>query len=745
MGEVATRGRQVTTAPNNLRHSLTSFVGREADLQALKTMLGESRLVTLTGTGGAGKTRLAAEIAGANLDMWPDGAWWVDLAAAKSVDTGVLEVLHLPGRGPGLDVITSWVGPRHALVVLDNCEHLVAEAAAFCHVALERCPHLSVIATSREPLGVPGEARRPVISLPDDDAVTLFEARARLAVPAFKVTALNRPTVIRICHRLDGLPLAIEMAAARLDMMTEQELLANLDDRFRVLTSGHRIVPERQQTMAATIEWSYRLLGVEEAALFRSLSVFRGAFTLEAAGAVFADDAGVNVIQFLSGLVKKSMVVAERADDGETGYRLLESHQSFAAQKLAEMGETELARRRHYEHFKRRQLRTRDIANAWAALEWAGRNAEDAGLGLAVEVAGIEWTDSSRALAVLLDLLPRSPERGAVRARALNLAARLVSMQGDYAAGSGLAAESVALAREIGDPGLLAYIVNGAGMISQARGDLESAGSLYEEALALVPRSGDRRLEIEIMNCIGLLAVERAEYATALDVLEKCVAGSRAEADDASAARHLESLANAQLGLGDVNGAASSWTEALSIYRALDDSFGKIWCLGGLALVAAARHDDERTLRLAAVVERISREWSLSTGPTRQGQIARACRQAQSRLGVGKSKAVRADGDAMETDSALDYALAGSRQNAEEIDAGPLSRREREVAAMVAAGLTNREIAERLFIAERTAEGHVERIRGKLGVRSRTEVATWAVERGLARGALDKPDRPSKV
>src|ERR1700687_3394799 len=311
MDRVAVRGRQPSAAPNNLPHHLTSFVGREAELRSLKELLGKARMVTLTGTGGAGKSRLATEVARPNPNLWPDGIWWIELAATDDVSGAVVATLQLPGRGPAQDVIDSWLAARKALLVLDNCETLVPECAAFCQRVLERCTQLNIIATSREPLGVPGEARWPVASLRDPDAIQLFEERARLASPGFKMATGNLDPVTRICERLDRLPLAIEMAAARIDVMSEQELLSNLNDRFRFLKSGTRTAPQRQQTMAAAIDWSHRMLSDDEGRLFRRLAVFQGGFTAEGAEAVCSAGVEPNLIDVLTRLVQKSMVVAD--------------------------------------------------------------------------------------------------------------------------------------------------------------------------------------------------------------------------------------------------------------------------------------------------------------------------------------------------------------------------------------------------------------------------------------------------
>ena len=748
---------------------MTSFIGREAELRALKALLVTARLVTLLGTGGSGKSRLAAQVANANLNLWPDGVWWVELEAAKDVSGTVSTTLELPGMGSALDVVASWLATKRALVILDNCEQLVAECAAFAQAALQRCPHLTIIATSREPLGVPGEVRWPVTSLGDPDALQLFEARGQLVSPGFKVATLNLEPVSQICDRLDRLPLAIEMAAARLNVMSARELLNNLNDRFRLLTSGSRTAPDRQQTLAATIDWSHRLLTDDEARLFRRLSVFQGGFTLDGVQAVCADGPEVDVIGLVAGLVQKSMVVADRLDDDSTRFRLLESQHAFALDRLRDADEIELMDRRHYWYFvgwlasetfastgpksdgpapgiAEQKRKARESANLWAALKWAKTNIKDKGLSLAIEVADFEFTDHTRARTLLLDLLERSQAKGAPRAKALNLTARLAMRQADHASARALADSSVAVAREVGDSELIAHALRGAGVVYHAVGELDVAAHMYEEALSQLKGSNNERLAIEVKNQLGVLTTERGKYREGLEILVDCLAYSRSQSDEPSTARFLESLANAQFGLGDVDAAASSWRESLATFRELNDAFGTIWCIGGLSLVAAARGDDDRTLRLAAVAQRMSREWSLSAWSLRINQLEAACERARKRLGTRKSEGAWNDGQTMSRVRALEYALGEDKPEAEvSTEAGMLSRREREVVALVAAGMTNRQIADRLFIAERTAEGHVERIRNKLEVRSRTEVATWAVEHGIVARNLDKNPPGSTV
>ncbi|MEO8744085.1 MAG: LuxR C-terminal-related transcriptional regulator [Candidatus Dormiibacterota bacterium] len=743
---MADRGR-ASDAPNNLPHHLTGFINREADLRFLKGALAGSRLVTLTGTGGAGKTRLAAEVTKANLNLWPDGAWWIDLSAAGDVASTVLGILELPGQGQARDVVSSWLRSRRAVLVLDNCEHLVADSAAFAQMALERCPQLTIVATSREPLGVPGEVRWPVASLGKSEAIQLFEARARLVAPTFKVEAPNREPVTQICARLDGLPLAIEMASARLDMMSERELLENLNDRFRVLASGARTGPERQQTMTATIDWSHRLLTEDEGRLFRRLSAFQGGVTMEAAQAVCSADGPGSVLPLLSALVQKSMVVADRLSDDRTRYRLLESHHAFATERLRESGELDATLQRHYDYFSSRKWDPTESANFWHAVSWGRDNSDDGGLGLALEIGDSDFSDQTRAQRLLVDLLEHTQTTDIQRAKALSMVTRLAWRQSDHAATRTLADQAVAAARKVGDPELMARALNGVGLVHEREGDFAQAGREYDEALALLRGSTNRRLVADVSNTRALLAIEQGDPAAALEILNECVSFARAQNDQANLARYLESLANAQLDLGDLDGAAASWNESLSTFRDFDDWFGIIWAMSGLSLVAAARHEDERALRLAAAADRLSRQYSFAVMRFRADQVDAACRQARARLGSkGRGEAAWSHGQAMTTAEGLEYALTGDQPaDRTQADAGPLSRREREVVTMVAAGMTNKQIAQRLFIAERTAEGHVERIRNKLGVRSRTEVATWAMEHGLGPRLLDKPPPTSKV
>ncbi|MER6022644.1 AfsR/SARP family transcriptional regulator [Streptomyces anulatus] len=368
--------------PGNLRARLTSFVGRDSDMAALRDDLGRSRLVTLLGPGGAGKTRLSQETAEAAAEGWPDGVWLAELAPVDDPDSVPEAVLSALGaretvlRGAGAEELratdrtgadplvrlTEYCAPRRMLLLLDNCEHVIGAAAALADRLLAHCPQLTVLATSREPLGVPGEFVRPVDPLPDPMALRLLAERGAAARPGFRTDAdeATAAACAEICRRLDGLPLAIELAAARLRMLTPRQIADRLDDRFRLLTSGSRTVLPRQQTLRAVVDWSWDLLDAAERAVLRRLSVFAGGCSLAAAEEVCAlpaPDDGVavdplDVAALLGSLVDKSLVVAAPGDDEEMRYRLLETVGEYAAERLDEAGERDAVERRHLVHYR---------------------------------------------------------------------------------------------------------------------------------------------------------------------------------------------------------------------------------------------------------------------------------------------------------------------------------------------------------------------------------------------------------
>jgi predicted ATPase/DNA-binding CsgD family transcriptional regulator len=741
------------SAPNTLPRPLTSFVGRGTELSRLKSLLARSRMVTLTGPGGSGKSRLATELGRACHELWPRAIWWVDLSSVQDprlVAGAVVSALELRGQGTAQDVVIAWLATRPALLILDNCEHLLGACADFCQVALERCPELTIVATSREPLGVQGEARWPVTSMRASDAVRLFAARAALVRPDFNVDGTNADLVRQICERIDHLPLAIELAAARMGVMTEQEVAHQLTDRFQLLAGAHRNAPERQRTMRATIDWSYRLLTETEALLFRRMSVFRGGFDFEGVRAVCGGGMAESVLDGLAGLVQKSMLVAERAENAGTRYRLLESHLAYAEDRLGETGEPESIRRRHYEYFLEgvvartrnpdlaqpppglveSQWIARESGNLWAAMRWAQDNVQDMGLNLAAHVAFVTFGDIGRARSLLADLLDRSPEKGVPRIYALRSAAALAMWQGDGESAVTAADAALILARELRDPELLAYALTVAAVAHEMHDAVGIASDMYQEASSLLKGSGNRLLVTQITINSAWLAVQRGDYAEARDSLVESNATAKAAGDLLLAASGVDALGWAHLGLHDLRQANDCFKEALAISWNFRDYPELISCLNGLVSAAGASGNDLRALRLAAGAGRLSRETLIRSDPWPERQAEESLLHSRDRLGQGASETAWKEGWAMSLDRLMDYALGESETETRVVD-GPLTRREKEVAELVAAGLTNRQIGERLFISWRTVEGHLERIRHKLGARSRTGVATWAVEHGL--------------
>ena len=359
-------------AHHNLPRPLTSFVGRTHELDALTALLSSTRMVTLTGTGGCGKTRLAIEVADRVADRYADGVWFVDLAPLSDpalVLPAIAQVLGIREEvaRPLATTVVDAVRARHLLLVLDNCEHLIEGCASVAQLLLDACPRLSLLATSREALRIPGEIswRVPSLSLPQpevnlspttaaqSEAVRLFTERAIAVQPAFQLTVTNVQAVAQICHELDGIPLALELAAARMHVLTAEELAARLDRRFSLLTGGSRTARLRQQTLQATVDWSYDLLTPEEQTLFARLSVFAGGWTLDAAEAVGSGDdlAAEDVVNVLTRLVEKSLVVAQALDDGTTRYRLLETLRQYGRTRLETCGELARVQHRHATYY----------------------------------------------------------------------------------------------------------------------------------------------------------------------------------------------------------------------------------------------------------------------------------------------------------------------------------------------------------------------------------------------------------
>src|SRR5271168_2429996 len=616
---------------------LTSFVGRDAELTQVRELLAHNRLVTLTGTGGVGKTRLAVELSARLADEFSDGIWYVDLAPITDPDvvpTAVARALELPDQ-PGrstMDTITCFVADRQMLLVLDNCEHLLDASAAMAVALLRAGADLTLLATSREAIGVAGEVgwRMPSLSL-GDEAIELFEDRARRARPDFVVTDANAAAVKEICARLDGLPLAIELAAARVRALSLAEILDSLHDRFRLLTGGARTAVRRQQTLRASVDWSHTLLTQPERVLFRRLAAFLGGFDLDAARAAAGsgDVERYQTLDVLTLLVDKSLVVADdRA--GRTRYRLLETVRQYALEKLGESGEADAVRARHRDHYTamaavldapagsdyehRLEQADIEIDNLRAAFGWSRENsAIELALTLASSLQplwqargrireGRAWFDTA-----LADLDAQHPEvAAAVRARALADKAVLDTWAG-AAASTDQAEQALAIARDVDDPALLARTLAACGFIAGAGYNAEVARACFAEAIGLARAVDDR------WRLSRILALQAQGAEIAGDLLGMRAAGEEGrDLADAIGDRFNSRacrfyLGTSQTARGDLAGAVAQLGEVAAEAEEAHDEIYRVTTLGGQSLAlayqgeaAAARAAAEAALKGAA-------------------------------------------------------------------------------------------------------------------------------------------------
>ena len=615
-------------AVHNLPSQFTSFVGRGPQLTELRKLLTESRLVTFTGAGGVGKTRLAVQVANQLADKYADGIWYVDLAPITDPDlvpVTAARALGLPDQ-PGdstMDTLLRFVRDRQILVVLDNCEHLLDACANLVVTVLGGAPGLTLLATSREPIGMTGEAtwRVPSLSVADE-AVELFADRARLAQTSFAVTEDNSAVLVEICQRLDGVPLAIELAAARVRALSLAEILDSLHDRFRLLTGGSRTAVRRQQTLRASVDWSHALLTEPERILFRRIAVFYGGFDLEAAQAVAGggDIERYQVLDQLTLLVDKSLVVGDESG-GRTRYRLLETVRQYALEKLGESGEADAVRTRHRDHYtamaalldapagsdyeKRLEQAEIEIDNLRAAFGWSR---ETSAIALALALAsslqplwlgrgciqeGLAWFD-----AVLTDPEARHPEvAAAVRARALADKAVLDAYLG--ADSLNQAEQAVAIARDVDDPALLARTLTACGFTAGLVYHVEMARACLVEAIGLARALDDRW---RLSQLLALQAQGAHHWDDPLGMRAACEEGR--DLADAIGDRFNSRVCRFYLGAaqqlgGDLAGAAAQFGEVAAEAEAAHDEIWRVFSLAGQS-VGLARQGETAAARAAA-------------------------------------------------------------------------------------------------------------------------------------------------
>lgn len=606
--------RRLESRSTNLPLQLTSFVGRHQELQEVRELLSDTRLLTLTGSGGCGKTRLALELGARVADDFPDGVFWVELGALNDPDLvtqTALAALSIREEGgtDAFEALSNFLDEKKLLLILDNCEHLLQACADLADRLLRVRPYVQVLTTSRQPLNLSGETSYRVPSLPvpdpqrrpsvDDlmryESVRLFVDRAAHVNPTFSLSTENADAVARICSRLDGIPLAIELAAARCQAHSPETIAERLDDRFAFLTGGSRTALPRQHTLKALVDWSYDLLDDEERILLRRLSVFAGGFNLESVEGVCLGDelAPGSHLDLVSELVNKSIVVYEERGRGAR-YFLLETIREYSGQRLEDSGETEAIRDSHLNWFLSMAERGEPEVTtaAWlqtmedehdnlrAALQWAiRREFADAALRLTGALARL-WTTHghlSEGRRWLEEALGSGTEPApSVRAKALNAAGALAWMQGDHDAAISKYEEALALRRGLGDPAGIAATLANLGIVSYTQGQYSEARSRYEESLKIWREIGDPHGVARSLDNLGNLAQEQGDYLEAQRLYEESLEISRRLQDKWLTARSLNNLGEVALLKGDLVLARKTFDEDLELSRELGDK----WVIG---------------------------------------------------------------------------------------------------------------------------------------------------------------------
>ncbi|WP_435241635.1 ATP-binding protein [Streptomyces cucumeris] len=761
----------------NLPAELTSFVGRQRELSRARQVLARSRLLTLTGPAGIGKTRLALRLAYEVRRSFPDGTWLVDLSSLDDEALLVRTVVTALGIDPAsplpsMDLLVSHLAGRRMLLILDNCEHRLEPCAAFVRTLLAAAPDIQVVATSRQALGVDGEflLTVPPLSAPDPkssptpaameryDAVLLFVERASAAVGEFTLTAEDGPPVAGVCHLLDGIPLAIELATAWLRVLSPKQLLSGLEDHFSALNYGGRATPRSQQNVCSAMAWSYGLCTTREQLGWARLSVFSGGFDLEAAEAVFAAEPGRGAegqtLEMISGLVDKSILIRE-GSHGMPRYRMLVTIRHHGVKRLRESHEETAVRRRHRDHYQRLAARAaldwfsprqdswytrlcREHGNIRAALDFCLSTQEEAHAGLRMlsslwsYVLSADDLDEERhwlGQALALDQQP-SP----ARAKALWVDGWLSLLRGENDVAKDRLTECRTLADHLGDPETVTHAAELGGLVALFEDDLEVAVALLEEAL----RGHRARKDLwSEWTALFLLALARCLTGDshARTTVDECLALC-----DAHDARWSRSYARWLLGLHHwveerPARAISCLEDALRLSQPSRDVLIGAQCLEVLGWAIA---DQGRWEPAAVVLGAARTQWAATgTALPGAGRLLRyhtACEERLRRaLGDSAFETAVQTGTALSPIQAAQRALGiapaatPTTTQPADIATSPLTRREHQVVALLAKGLTDKQIAAKLVISPRTAEGHVRRILAKLGCASRTQVATWAI------------------
>jgi predicted ATPase/DNA-binding CsgD family transcriptional regulator len=750
-------------APTALPSSVSRFIGRRAEVAELRRLVGQHRLVTVLGSGGCGKTRLAIETAARARSDFPGGIAFAELAGLhgpEGVAGAVAGSLGLTGTAA--IEMAPVIGDARLLIVVDNAEHVLDAVSRLVQDLLLRCPGLAVIVTSREQLHVTGEMawRVPPMRLPPAeapvaladiaafDAVELFAARAAERLGGFRVDHENAALVASICRRLDGIPLALELVAARVGALGLAELFNRLDDGLRLLAMSSRAAVPRHQTLRATIDWSHELLDGPERLLLRRLAVFAGTFDLAAAEAVCADRnlAARDVADILQRLVDKCLLEPHPAGAGGLRYGMLQVIKQYALERLPEP-EAAILRARHAAHYAAaverldaddRAFHVRGVElqaeydNVRLALDWAGAHDPD------LEVRTVEhlrwfWILKGALLEALQrteSALLRRPESPARRAALHADVATWRRKSGDVAGGAAHLDEAALLLDRIDDPRLASRVLRGRGLIRAACDDLPGAERDFLDAIALLDGLPANDDAVGALNNLARLRLLQGRTDQALIDMERAVqvAGriARSNRPDHEAMLMLSQGAI----LSALNREEEAWERFLASARHAVHNGNRQECgdaLQGLACVAARMRGEAACLELLAAARRMLDLAGASTDSCMVAHVARAERSSREALGARRAREAWTRGSGLDCDTVLERIDALTRRDA----GGLLPRRKLEIVRLVADGLSNKEIAARLSISERTVEAHLDQLRRRFGLPNRTAMATWAISQGL--------------
>lgn len=756
---------------------VTSFIGRKREIAQVTELLSAARLVTLTGVGGVGKTRLAKRVAKGVQAQFPDGVWMVELARVSKPEllaNVIVEELGIRDQSTLSPeaVLLKHLAAKRVLLVLDNCEHLLDSCATLIGNLLPATQHAVVLATSREPLGVLGEHTWPVppLSMPDlanvaptkggyvygHEALELLEQRARAVRPDFSLDSSSRSLAAELCQRLDGLPLAIELAAVRMRALSIQEIVERLTDRYRLLSSGNRGGPARHQTLRAAVDWSYNLCSEKERALWARLSVFAGSFDLNAAESVCANREITveEIVEILAGLVEKSIVMREDSESG-VRYRLLETIRSYGREQLAMMAEEDAVRQQHRDHYLRlaewseeswfgsQQIQWvdrlgREQANLWAALDYSLSTPGEAAVGLHMCGAlfyywaacgnlkeGRWWIDRA---------LDAVPDRTPTRTKALWVNGWIAMTQGDNAAAMEYFDLCETLAVELSDQSALSYARQFRGSAEQFKGNLSEAKRLLADSVAFQRDVGTTNsLTLLGMAQLGFVLCLLGDPSAAIKLCSECLEICERHGEWWARSWALWVTGLARWTRGEYRDAADPLVGALESKHTLHDRLGMSASVELLAWIAV----EGRYAKRAAMLFGACRTLWASVGSTLFGSASliethdQYEQRARCALGGTAFAQHNEEGAKLSVSEIVDLARAGPSAPTQLSSELPrLTKRESEVLNLIAKGMSNRDIAERLVISQRTVEGHVEKVLGKTGLKSRSQVAAWMASRG---------------